>query len=291
MSRQVTIALAQVCAGWPGHPDPGAPDEVHEFHRRQLDPFVVQAGEDGADIVCFCENGMGHGNQSPVADRDCFEDVLSGPSFQWAADHARKLGMYIIMPITGVYRDAISNVAVVIDRNGEAAGVYTKVHLTGSERERGLKAGSEWPVFDLDFGRIGLMICHDMEFSESARCLSLNGAEIIFWPSHWGNSMGDNWVLSILQGTAALNGVYLASVSLAPKPGEFWVSSGSICRTGVIGTQGEWRFSAGFAPGLAIGRIDLDFPTVRKWHGTDRDYRASHLADRRSDTYGRLLEP
>ena len=96
------------------------------------------------------------------------------------------------------------------------------------------------------------MICHDMEFPESARCLALNGAEIVFWPTHWGNSMGDNWVFSICQGTAALNGLYLAPVSLAPLPGKFWASSGFIARTGLIGPQGEWRFSAGFEPGLPL---------------------------------------
>ena len=291
MARWVKIALAQACNGWPGYPDPGKSEAVHAFHRQQLDPFVMEAGKQKADILCFCENAMGHGNKPPRNEPCYFEDVLSGPSFQWAVNHARNFGMHVIMPIIGIYRGGISNIAAVIGRRGEVIGVYRKVHLTGSEREGGLTAGDEWPVFDLDFGRIGLMICHDMEFPESARCLSLNGAEIIFWPTHWGNAMGDDWVFSILQGTAALNGVHLASVSLAPAPGKFWTGPGFIARTGLIGTQGEWRFSAGFEPALAIGRIDLDAPTVRKWHGENRDFRESHLSDRRSDTYGRLVEP
>ena len=291
MARMVKIALAQVPVGWPGYPQDGDPAEVHEFHRQELDPFIAEAAGEGADIICFCENALGYGNQAPVSDAGAYEDVLNGPCFEWASGHARACRMNLIMPIKGQHRGAIRNVAVVIDRDGNAVGVYEKVHLTSGEREKGLVAGSNWPVFRLDFGRIGIMICHDMEFPESARCLALNGAEIIFWPTHWGNSAGDNWVWSIVQGTAALNGIYIATVSLAPREGTFWVSSGFIARTGVIGPQGEWRFSVGFEPGLAVGRIDLDAPVVRRWHGENKDFRPSHLADRRPDTYGRLIEP
>lgn len=287
MTRPVKIALAQVASE-------NAPsderDAVGAFRRRQLEPYLVQAGEEKADIICFCENALSVGHKPPGVEPELYEDVLSGPSFQWASAGTRRFGMCVVMPITGAYQGAVSNLAVVIDRKGEAAGVYRKVHLTGGERKRGLKGGDEWPVFDLDFGRIGLMICHDMEFPESARCLALNGAEVIFWPSHWGITMGDNWVFSILQGTAAVNGVYLAAVSQTAAPGTFWMGQGPIARTGLIGTQGEWLFSAGFKPGLAVGRIDLDVPTVRKWHGQDCDFRTSHLSDRRPDTYGRLTQ-
>jgi predicted amidohydrolase len=291
MSRPVKIGLVQAANDWPGYPEPGESDAVYAFQRKLLDPYVVAAGEGGVDVICFSENAMGHGIRRSAEDRERFQAVTSGESFAWAAAHARRFGMHVIMPITGVYRDAVSNTAVIIGRDGEPIGVYCKVHITQGERERGLKAGDDWPVFELDFGRIGVMICHDMEFPESGRCLTLDGAEIIFYPTHWGNSMGDNWVFSILQGTAAVNGVYVAPVSLAPRDGEYWSGPNYIARTGLIGPQGEWRFSAGFIAGLVVGEIDLDIPTVRKWHGAGVDFRASHLRDRRSDTYGRLAKP
>ena len=43
--------------------------------------------------------------------------------------------------------------------------------------------GRQWPVFDLDFGRIAVMICYDGCFSETSRILTLQGAELLFWPS------------------------------------------------------------------------------------------------------------
>ena len=89
MARMVKIALAQVANGWPGHPEPGRPEEVRAFQRGQLDPLVVQAGEQRADILCFCKNALGHRHRARGATRASFEDVLEGASFQWAAGHGR----------------------------------------------------------------------------------------------------------------------------------------------------------------------------------------------------------
>lgn len=44
-----------------------------------------------------------------------------------------------------------------------------------------MKRGDEFPVFDLDFGRIGILTCYDGWFPEPFRILSLKGAEILVW--------------------------------------------------------------------------------------------------------------
>jgi hypothetical protein len=66
----------------------------------------------------------------------------------------------------------------------------------------------------------------------------------------------------------------------------------SLARTGVLGPRGEWRFSAGFQPGLALGEIDLDEPCHRPWFSRNShdDYRRMYPVERRPETYGRLLE-
>lgn len=288
MSRRVRIALGQVAAGQPT----GSPAEIRAHHRANLEPLIAAAAEQKADILCFCETALTTGLKAPADAPGAWQDVLDGPDMRWAAEQARRRGLYVIMPTAGISRGRLRNVAVVLGRRGETAGVYEKVHLGRGELDSGLVGGDSWPVFELDFGKIGIMICHDMHFPESARCLALGGAEVVFWPTHYGAIWGDDYCLSLMRATAILNGVYLASVSLAPPPGEGWQASMNLARSGLIGPRGEWLWSAGFEPGLAVGEIDLDAPLVRPWFskGKRDDYRAMYRAERRPDTYGRLLE-
>lgn len=77
---------------------------------------------------------------------------------------------------------AIYNTAVLIDRDGRLVGKYRKVNLPYDEFEDGITPGSEYPVFQTDFGKVGMMICWDSQFPDAARALALQGAEIILMP-------------------------------------------------------------------------------------------------------------
>ena len=288
MSRVVRIAVAQVAAGWP---EGGSPAEIRAHHKKGMEPMMAKAAKAGADILCFCENALTTGIKAPPDARDVWQDVVNGPDMRWAAEQAARGGFNLIMPTVGYSNGALRNVAVVLGRQGQVIGVYEKVHLGKKERER-ITAGGSWPVFQLDVGKIGVMICHDMHFPEAPRCLALNGAEIIFWPTHFGAIWGDDYCMALIRAAAIHNGVFFAPVSLAPKPGEAWMAHMQLARSGLVGPRGEWLFSAGFGVGLAIGEIDLDEPLDRPWFGFDRhdEYREHYLADRRPDTYGRLTE-
>ncbi len=80
-----------------------------------------------------------------------------------------------------------SNVALLVDRTGKLAGVYRKVHPVapqGSDSiEGGTTPGSEFPVFDCDFGKLGIQICFDMLYSDGWEALAKRGAEIVALPS------------------------------------------------------------------------------------------------------------
>lgn len=65
-----------------------------------------------------------------------------------------------------------------IDHNGEVLGKYRKTHLFADEQKLFTK-GEDYPVFNTQFGKLGMMICYDLEFPEVARLLKLQGAEMI----------------------------------------------------------------------------------------------------------------
>ncbi len=79
--------------------------------------------------------------------------------------------------------DVLYNSAAVVGPDG-LIGVYRKVHLFDREKLFFVPGNFGFPVFDLPFGKIGVMICFDWFFPESARTLALKGAQIIAHPAN-----------------------------------------------------------------------------------------------------------
>ena len=103
---------------------------------------------------------------------------------------ARERGCYIVVPtylLDSKEKKSCSNAAILVGRKGEVAGTYRKVHLVVSlERgtmESGTTPGHALPVFDCDFGKLGIQICYDMDFAEGWAELARRGAELIAWPT------------------------------------------------------------------------------------------------------------
>jgi predicted amidohydrolase len=96
---------------------------------------------------------------------------------------AKELGCYLLLPLMLDEGDAgVSNAVVVFGRNGLVAGIYRKVFPVNDPAgglEGGVTPGSEFPVLECDFGRIGILICWDMSFPEAWETLAKNGAELV----------------------------------------------------------------------------------------------------------------
>lgn len=106
--------------------------------------------------------------------------TVPGPETRAIGALARKHGMYVVAPFYVKQDGRLFNSSVLLDRKGEVLGQYCKVHLWPWEAPVfGVTPGSELPVFTLDFGVLGLCICHDHLFPETARTLALKGAEVI----------------------------------------------------------------------------------------------------------------
>src|SRR5204863_8635077 len=113
------------------------------------------------------------------------------------------------------------------------AGKYRKVCLPRGEIEAGIAPGSDYPVFDTRFGKLGMMVCYDGFFPEVARELSNRGAEVIAWPV-WGcNPM-------LARARACENHVYLVS-STYEDVSRNWIISAVFDRSGdVIAHAKAW---------------------------------------------------
>ena len=93
---------------------------------------------------------------------------------------------YNVNIITGslpsIENDSLKNIGYLCHRNG-SVDKYEKIHITPDEEKHwGIRGGDRLKVFDTDAGRIGILICYDVEFPELPRLLAEEGMQILFVP-------------------------------------------------------------------------------------------------------------
>jgi len=203
---------------------------------------------DKPDIVCLGEGITIVGNGRSYAE---VAEMVPGPTTERLGEKAKQYGMYIVAGLYEREGNALYNTAVLIDRQGKLAGKYRKVYLPREEIEGGLTPGSSYPVFDTDFGRIGMMICWDVQYADPARALAAQGAEIIFLPV-WGAYS------TLLQARALENHVYL-------------VSAGYDCETAIFNPVGEALHSTKQSGVFKTVAIDLNERVIEPWLGEMRN--------------------
>ncbi|KKL54639.1 hypothetical protein LCGC14_2263420, partial [marine sediment metagenome] len=128
----------------------------------------------GCDVVLLPERS---------AVREAELQALDGPVAMRFAELAAEAGVYLIAPMAEADGGRMYNTQVVFSPDGEMIHSYRKVHLAPCEDEQAAP-GERFDVFDLPWFRAGLMICFDNHFPESARCLAVLGARVLFWPAY-----------------------------------------------------------------------------------------------------------
>ncbi len=210
----------------------------------QFKKLINEAGNRQADIVCLPEGITLVG--TPL-DYISASEPVPGPTTRFLGELAKKYHMYIVAGILEREGEVVYNTAILIDRKGELAGKYRKLSLPREEIEGGVTPGNESPVFDTDFGRIGMMICWDVTFPETARALAMKGAEVIFLPIWGGN-------LILARARAIENQVYL-------------VSSTYDMKSAIFDLEGEIVKEATEENPVVVTEVDLNQQKLWPWLG------------------------
>ncbi|MDB6126804.1 MAG: ramA 5 [Verrucomicrobia bacterium] len=252
---------------------PVAPTTV-EANRALMAETFDQAGIMQPDLVLFTETLVTNGVPRPTAE---MAEPIPGPTTRMLSERARKYHAWVATSLNEVDGDLIYNTAVLIDREGRIVGKYRKVHLPIAEAEEGITPGRDYPVFDTDFGRVGMMVCWDNFFPEAARLLRLNGAEIILLPIN-GDGVPGHWDV-ITRARAIDNSVFLVASSQA-----------AVSPSMIVDPNG--RVLASTIDGLAMADIDLDKET-RVWAlavgASEGEAKSLYLKERHPETYAPLL--
>jgi predicted amidohydrolase len=231
-----------------------SPDNIGGWIR-EIDAIAAEK----PDIVCLGEELQTEGISM---DFPGAAEPIPGPSTARLGEAARRHGIYLVAGLIERDGHALYNTAVLIDRSGSVAGKYHKVYLPREEIEGGLTPGSDLPVFDTDFGRIGMMVCWDAEYIEPARMLGFRGAEVILVPAAGG-------YLDLLKARALENHTYV-------------VSSGYDVESAIIDPTGSVLFSTKESSVHKVIRVNLAQRFTDPWLG---DMRPRYRTEIRSDLY------
>ncbi len=207
---------------------------------------VREAAGRGAQVVCLEELFRSqYFCREESAELFGLAEPIPGPSTTTFGKLARELNVSIVTSLferraAGVYH----NTAAVIGPDGEIAGLYRKMHIPDDplyyEKFYFTPGDLGFRAFDTPVGRIGVLVCWDQWYPEAARLTSLQGAEILFYPTAigWhphekaeaGAEQREAWI-TIQRAHAIANGVYVAAVNRTGYEGtaesglEFWGSS------------------------------------------------------------------
>lgn len=285
MARPVHIAALQLPP-----PPRGTTAETRAANVANALAYIEEAARRRCDVACLPEVFDTYGLPLDLPEAEW--QTVPGPLTEQLGDVARRHGMYLIAPIAALADGVRRNVAVIYGRDGAIVGQYFKTHLTQPELDAGFVAGDDLPVFDLDFGRVGIMTCLDNQFPETARVLAVKGAEVIFFP-HVQSGYGEvGWVAQLVS-RAIDSAVYLAPVAFGIGPDDPWMPGTIMGRSGIIGRDGLTVVSAGRLAGVASATIDLDQPRWVRCFGVidQANYGEQAMARRRPDLYGPLVAP
>ena len=266
----------------------GTISEIKDAMLRKHIPYIEEAGRQGVQILCFQEI-FNTPYFCPGQDKAWYEsaETVPGQTTELMQQYARKYNMVIIVPVyekeqSGIYY----NTAAVIDADGTYLGKYRKNHIphTGGFWEKYFfKPGNlGYPVFQTKYAKIGVYICYDRHFPDGARCLGLNGAEIVYNPS--ATTVGQSQYLWKLEqpAHAVANGYFMGCINRVgeEKPwnlGRFYGTSYFVNPLGeIVACASEDKDE------LLIADLDLDL--IDEVRGKWQFYR-----DRRPETYNEIV--
>lgn len=265
--RQVTVAAIQMQCS------PNLDENLQTAER-----LVRKAAEQGAQVILlpelferpyFCQERQYdyYSYAKPVDENDAVQHFMP---------IAREL--QVVLPISFYEKDGTNlyNSIAVLDADGSLLGVYRKTHIPDDhyyqEKFYFTPGNTGFKVWDTCYAKIGIGICWDQWFPETARCLALNGAELLLYPTaigsepiletdsqgHWQRTMQGHAAANIVPVIAA-NRIGLEEVVPSVENGgqasclNFYGSSFMTDETGVILTAAGRDQEA-----VLIANYDLD---------------------------------
>ncbi len=243
--------------------------------------YIDRAGKDGVQLLVLGEYILG---KFPS------DNPLESEVVKRASDAAKRNHIYVMVggweefepnALDKRIPEGYANTVLIFGRDGEIVGRYSKTHGAvggvskycwppeAKDAEWVMKEGDVFPTFQLDFARVGIMICYDGFFPECATSLSLNGAEIVCWLNGRAGPIEE----FIVQADIFRNYCAMVTCNLSPGSGT------------MIGTWPASILAHITEPGNHYIKADIDLKTLREYRANSRT-----LHQRKPQIYGAITE-
>lgn len=164
MAKKVRVAAVQMKVT-------GNPKKNFE---RVMD-FMKEAAAKKVDIVCFPEDCI---------DLNPWQATKKDPYLEPIRINCKELGLHCIFGNYEKDKNKVFNCAFLIDDKGKILYRYEKIHLWKTDQREGVAYGKQDVPVKTKFGKIGIVICYDINFPELCKKLAKQGAWIIFCPTY-----------------------------------------------------------------------------------------------------------
>lgn len=268
-----------------------AVESSREAAREGASDAVRAAADEGANIVCLPElHDLPYFPRTVSVGNTALAEPQPSPASDELGRLAGRLGVVLVVPVFERAAPGVAfNTALIYDADGSLLGRYRKNHLPDGpgyhEKYYFTPGNGGYPVWDTAFGRLGVGICWDQWFPETARSFALGGAQLLLFPTAIGSepdrpgySSEEVW-RTVMRGHAVANGLFVGAANRVGTEAEMTWYGGSF----VADPFGEVLASGGAGPDLVVA--DLDFDRIGELRDLFQFFR-----DRRVDSYRGLLE-
>ncbi len=186
MNRKITIGMLKAMPGkW--NVDHNWAIFEEQFRRHQgdgIDVFITPE--------CFLDGyAVTEKDWTVTKFAEVAQNVADSDYIHRVQELARQTTTHIVFGFTELLDDFFYNCALLIGSDGVVVGKYHKTHLQNHDHR--FAPGQDLSVFDLDIGRVGMVICADRRWPESIRTLRLKGAKICLMPTYGMRHLENEW--------------------------------------------------------------------------------------------------
>ena len=264
----------------------------YETLKSQIEFFVDAVSDYQSDFILFPElfNAPLMAQFNNMTEPEAIKG-LSTYTERLLEDFQQMAISYNINIITGsmpmLIGEHMYNVGFLCRRDGSYER-YEKLHITPAEQSAwGMKGGNKLQTFDTDCGKIGVLICYDVEFPEASRILAEEGMNILFVPFMTDTQNGYSRVRICAQSRAVENECYVAiagSVGNLPKVNNMDIQYAQ----SAVFTPSDFAFPVNGIKAEATPNtehtllVDVDLDLLKELHNFGS---VRNMKDRRSDLY------
>jgi predicted amidohydrolase len=246
--------------------------------------MIRTAAGEGAELIVFPECALTGYMFNSRKEALPYAETVPGPATERLAALCQELSVHVVVGMLEIHGDKCFNVAVLVGPQGPV-GKYRKTHLPFLGVDRFLDHGDKpFQIYRTPIGNIGMHICYDCNFPETARVMALQGADILALPTNWPTDRG-NISRYVINARALENRVYvIAADRIGVERGSTFLGMSKIA-----GPSGD-TLAEGSRDKEEILYAEVSLAESRQKHVIIKpgEFELDFMGDRRPELYGRI---